>query len=292
MTETSVVVKRDMAVETNINAYEQPTWGMLALVAAGIAVGMSGTWWPAIAGSTSWIVTAAFRGRRNAAPWLRGAALLLSFGACGLGTQVYKLWESGGANRVVSDPTSAVLALVAGGAAIGVAATLWPAIARSTAPIPSAAFAGHRAPASWFRRAAVLLSFAAFALGTEAYKLWEYGGGEGVHPSPMTHDGFHKVLDLGAAVSCVLAMLVIAWGPLARGNRWGFAGLAATMPGAALFVWAGAVGLAHNTEWGHQHVLVEGYVAALPLFLVLATVCAAGGRVALSKESTGAESRD
>jgi hypothetical protein len=68
MTETSVVVKRDMAVETNINAYEQPTWGMLALVAAGIAVGMSGTWWSAIAGSTSWIVTAAFRGRRNAAP--------------------------------------------------------------------------------------------------------------------------------------------------------------------------------------------------------------------------------
>jgi hypothetical protein len=288
MTKVSVVGEREMAVERSINAYEQPAWGMLALVAAGIAIGMTGTWWPTMAGSTSWIVTAAFHGRRTAALWLRGAALILLFGAIGLGTQVYKLWESGGANRVVTNPTSAVLALVAGGAAIGIAATLWPAILRT----PSAAFAEHHAPALWFRRAAVLLSFAAFALGSEAYKLWEYGGGEGVHPSPLTHDGFHIVLNLSAVVSCVLAMLVIAWGPLARANGWGFAGLAATMPCAALFVWAGVVGLAHTTEWGLQHVVLEAYVAAVPLFLLLATVCAAGGQVALRKRSTRSGSRE
>ena len=47
----------DMTGQRSVNAYEQPPWGMLALVAAGIAIGMTGTWWPTIAGSTSWIVT-------------------------------------------------------------------------------------------------------------------------------------------------------------------------------------------------------------------------------------------
>src|SRR6202023_2321404 len=106
MTEISVVGRREMAAESSINACEQPTWGMLALVAAGIAIGMTGTWWPTMAGSTSWIVTAAFHGRRTAALWLRVAVLILLSVTIGLGTQEYKLWESGGANRVVNNPTS------------------------------------------------------------------------------------------------------------------------------------------------------------------------------------------
>ena len=172
------------------------------------------------------------------------------------------------------------------GAALGMVATWWPVVLASVLWVGSETFRRSGAAPAWFRRAALLLTLAALALGTETWKLWAYGGASGGHPLPTTHDGFHKVLELGMGMSGVLAWLVLAWGPLAQGSRWGLAGLAATLPGAVLFVWAGMVGLAQDAEWAHMHVLVEGYVVAVPIFVLLAAVCAARGRTGVKDQRT------
>lgn len=63
-----------------------------------------------------------------------------------------------------------------------------------------------------------------------------------VYPDPLqtaSHFAFHALEGAGLAVMAGVLLLFLAWGPLRRGERWGFAALAVGgLPAAALSVWA------------------------------------------------------
>lgn len=159
-----------------------------------------------------------------------------------------------------------LLASVAGmWALVGIAALLW--------ALPASLRAKRTSPDAWFRRAAVFASFLAFAFGSEAEKVWQYGGAGG-RPTGLSHAGFHHALDGGIEVTAVLLTLALAWGPLRQGQRWAVLGLLALAPAVAASTWSGVVAQSHHTDWAAMHVTSDGYVPAIPACFVLALICA------------------
>ena len=134
---------------------------------------------------------------------------------------------------------------------------------------------GHQARAAdWFHRAALFASFAALMIGDEAGKVWLFSGAVGEAPSPLTHAGFHQVLDGATGVSCTLLWLLLAWTGLRRGEGWAVAvwGVSA-LPAAALAGWAAGVALLNQRDYGYGHTSAW----LLPIFWGLSVLSALRG---------------
>jgi hypothetical protein len=134
---------------------------------------------------------------------------------------------------------------------------------------------GRRASADdWFHRAAIFASFVAIMVAEESSKIWLYSGGVGISPSPLTHAGFHQVLDGSIEVSCVLLLLLLAWTSLRQGHSWAIAVLLVSgLPAAALASWAAAVAIINQRDYGYLHV----YAWLLTVLWVLSVLSAVRG---------------
>ena len=134
---------------------------------------------------------------------------------------------------------------------------------------------GQRASADdWFHRAALFASFAALMIGDEAAKVWLFSGAVGDAPSPLTHAGFHQVLDGATGISCTFLWLLLAWTGLRRGHGWAVVvwGVSA-FPAAALAAWAASVALLNQRDYGYLHP----YAWLLPIFWGLTMLSAMRG---------------
>lgn len=134
---------------------------------------------------------------------------------------------------------------------------------------------GRRASADdWFHRAAIFASFVAIMVAEEASKIWLYSGAVGISPSPLTHAGFHQVLDGSIEVSCVLLLLLLAWTSLRQGQSWAIAVLLVSgLPAATLAAWAAAIAIINQRDYGYLHV----YAWLLTVLWVLSVLSAVRG---------------
>jgi hypothetical protein len=128
----------------------------------------------------------------------------------------------------------------------------------------------------WFHWAARLTSFMAIEVGAEAARIWLFAGENGGPSSPLTHIGFHESTDGGIVVSCVLLLLLLAWGPVRQRQAWGVTVLiSAGFPIALFSTWAVAGAWLNQRPYGYEDV----YAWLLVLFWLLGVLSAVWGLV-------------
>jgi hypothetical protein len=147
---------------------------------------------------------------------------------------------------------------------------------------------GHRITIDgWYHRAAILISLVAIEVSVEASKTWLYSvyGGP---PSPLTHIGFHHVLDVGIGISYVTLLLFLAWAQqitwrprlnwvnLRKEHGWFVVALLVTaLPATVIGGWAAYVALSHQRVYGVDHP----FAWLLAVFWVISLLSALGGFV-------------